>query len=287
MFLSVIFTTYNAPDWLEKVLLGYARQSHQDFEILVADDGSKPETAERIDALRTQTGLNIRHIWQEDDGFQKCRILNKAILHARGEYLIFSDGDCIPRQDFLAVHAARAQRGYYLSGGYYKLPMLTSEAIGPEDISSGRCFEVDWLRAHGLPKSHKELKLTSGPRLARWLNRLTPTRCNFKGANGSAWLSDVLAINGFDERMRYGGLDREFGVRLQNIGVRPRHVRYDAIVLHLDHPRGYRKPEEVAQNLALRKASEKERIHRTPQGIAELLQEGYPLPAGSRAAQLL
>ena len=52
MKLSVLVTTYNALAWLEKVIWGYAAQTHRDFELIIADDGSSPETADRIRALR-------------------------------------------------------------------------------------------------------------------------------------------------------------------------------------------------------------------------------------------
>lgn len=275
MKLSVLVTTYNALTWLEKVIWGYAAQTHRDFELIIADDGSSPETADRIRALRRETGLDLVHLWQTDEGFQKCRVLNKAIVTARHDYLVFSDGDCIPRADFLAVHAARAQPGYYLSGSYYKLPMHTSEAIGLDDIRTQRCFQIDWLRAHGLPTSRKNLKVIAGPRLARFLNATTPTRCNLKGSNASAWREDVLRVNGFDERMQWGGLDREFGVRLLNAGVKARHVRFDAICLHLDHPRGYANPERVAYNKALRKSHARQGTVETQHGIRQLLASGF------------
>lgn len=163
MKLSVILSTFNAPHWLEKSLLGYAQQQHRDFEVVIADDGSGAETASLITRMRRETGLNLRHVWQRDAGFRKCRILNKAVLHAQGDYLVFSDGDCIPRADFLAVHAARAQRGYWLSGGYYKLPMPTSEAIQPGDIRSGRCFDLDWLRAQA-PRRPQDPETDCQPR---------------------------------------------------------------------------------------------------------------------------
>ena len=38
---SVIFTTYNSPTWLEKVLWGFFSQTYRDFEIVIADDGSR------------------------------------------------------------------------------------------------------------------------------------------------------------------------------------------------------------------------------------------------------
>lgn len=283
MKISVLLTTYNAPAWLEKVLWGYAAQQFTDFELVIADDGSTPETAELVDRLRMELGLPIQRVWQEDQGFRKCRILNKAILHARYEYLVFSDGDCIPRSDFLAVHAARARPGAYLSGSYYKLPMVTSRAISRDDVESGRCFDRRWLLDHGLPRSSKKWKLTATPGMARWLNRLVPTKCNFKGSNGSAWLRDVLAVNGFNEQMHYGGLDREFGVRLVNRGIEPVHVRYDAVVIHLDHPRSYRSAEQLAANKSLRLDVARNGITRTTHGITELLAEGYPVPEHAAA----
>jgi len=287
MNISVILTTYNSAAWLEKVLWGYAAQRYRDFELVIADDGSKPETAELIDRMRNELDLEIQHVWQEDRGFQKCRILNKAILHARHDYLVFSDGDCIPQADFLGVHAARAQRGCYLSGSYYKLPMRTSEIIGQDDIESGRCFDRTWLMAHGLPRSSKKWKLNAPAGLAPWLNRLVPTKCNFKGSNASAWMQDVLAVNGFNEDMHYGGLDREFGVRLINLGVKPVSVRYDAIVIHLDHPRGYRSAERMATNKAMRLDITRRGITRTSRGISDLLTEGYAIAEHGAAQRYL
>jgi glycosyltransferase involved in cell wall biosynthesis len=270
MKLSVIMTTYNSPLWLEKVLWGYSVQDHKDFELIIGDDGSTDETREVIDRLRKETGMTIKHVWQEDKGFRKCRILNKSILQVESEYVVFTDGDCIPRKDFLSVHAREAEPETYLSGGYHKLPMSTSETITREDIVSGRCFDLKWLKAHGLKSSYKNSKLTAGPLRARIFNALTPTACNFKGSNGSAWLKDILAVNGFDERMPWGGLDREFGVRLINYGIKPKHVRYNAIVIHLDHKRGYKDPELVAANKALRVSSENNKTKVTPCGIKQL-----------------
>jgi glycosyltransferase involved in cell wall biosynthesis len=269
MKVSVIISTYNSPRWLEKVLWGYSVQTHPNFEVITADDGSGPETRDLIDRMRAETGMTIKHVWQPDEGFQKCRILNKGVLEADAEYLVFTDGDCIPRRDFLAVHASEAEPGRFLSGGYHKLPVVTSEAITTDDILSGRCFELAWLKRHGMKSSYKNSKLTASSRKARIYNRLTPTRCRFKGSNGSAWLTDVLAVNGFDETMAYGGEDREFGVRLINKGVSPKHVRYNAIVLHLDHARGYVDPAVVQANKVHRVSVHRRGVARTEHGISQ------------------
>jgi len=270
MMISVILTTYNSPAWLEKVLWGYSAQTHQDFEIIIADDGSTIETKNLVEIFKQETSLNIKHVWQKDKGFRKCRILNKAIVEMSYDYAVFSDGDCIPRKDFLAVHAEEAQRGYYLSGGYNKLPMSTSLAITKDDIVSGRCFQLKWLRQQGLQRSIKDSKLLTGTAGAKILNRFTTTSCNFKGSNGSAWRDNILAVNGFDERMPWGGLDREFGVRLINYGIKPKHVRYNAIVIHLDHQRSYKNPETVRANKLFRRQVEKEGRTSTTHGIKQL-----------------
>jgi GT2 family glycosyltransferase len=269
MKLSVIVSTYNSPQWLEKVLWGYSAQKHRDFELVIADDGSTADTAQLIRCMVAETGMVIEHVWQRDDGFRKCRILNKAVLAANHDYLVFSDGDCIPRADFLAEHARCAEPGYFLSGSYCKLPMVTSEAITKDDILSGRCFDIAWLRAHGLPRNRKNLKLAAPPKRAGLLNRLTTARCNFKGSNASVWKADVLRVNGFDERMAWGGEDREFGVRLRNAGIKPRHVRYNAICIHLDHSRAYRDEAVVAANKRLRLATRRTGLIETPCGIRQ------------------
>lgn len=273
MRLSLVFTTYNSPRWLEKVFWGLLEQTHPAFDIIVADDGSTAETRAMIDRYRPgflRRGIGLDHLWQADQGFRKCRILNKAIVQAPHPYIVFTDGDCILRRDFLAVHAARAQPGYYLSGSYYKLPLQTSETITRADVQSGRCFDRRWLRAHGLPSNASRLKLLPPSGITPWLNRLSPVACNLKGANASAWRDDLLRVGGFDERMQWGGLDRELGVRLQNAGIKARHVRYDAICVHLDHGRSYRRADQVAANLALRQQVQRDACDYTPYGIDRL-----------------
>lgn len=252
MPISVLVTTYNSPEWLEKVLWGLAAQSERHFEVVVADDGSGPDTRALVERTATETGLAVQHVWHEDRGFRKCAILNRAILAARGEYLVFLDGDCIPRRDFLAVHRALAQPGRFCSGGALRLPMATSRAIGQDDVSSGLVFDPAWLRAHGAPWSLRLARLAAGPRLAALLDRVTPTRPTFNGGNASVWRADAVRVNGFDERLEHGGLDREFGERLENDGIRGRQVRHRAVVVHLDHARGYRREEAVRANRAIR-----------------------------------
>ena len=267
--LSVILSTYNQPEWLEKVLWGYEAQTDRRFEVVIADDGSDDRTRSLIERMQGEVTFPIRHVWHPDNGFRKCEILNRAIAEATTGYLLFSDGDCIPRCDFVAVHLARRAPGRFLSGGYHKLPMVTSKAITRDDILSGRCFRSPWLKSHGMPRSFKNNKLTAFGLKERLLNTFTPTRPTWNGHNASGWLLDILAANGFDERMAYGGEDRELGERLENAGIRGRQIRYSAICLHLDHSRGYVTPDALRFNRALRRETRTRRLTRTPFGIVK------------------
>ena len=267
MFASVIFTTYNHPKWLEKTLWGFSAQSYRDFEIIVADDGSGDETRAVIESLQAQIDIPIRHLWQEDDGFQKCRIMNKAIVESEGEYLIFTDGDCIPHPDFVKNHVELARENSILSGGYFKLPLDVSRAITRQDILDGNSTRPSWLLRHGVPFTPKIAKLISSPWLGAVLDALTFTRATWNGHSSSTWKKHAIDTNGFDERMQYGGQDREFGERLMNMGIKTRQVRYRCSCVHLDHGRGYARPESIAKNRAIRRHTRKHRITRTEYGI--------------------
>lgn len=270
MRVTVIVSTYDSPRWLDKSLWGYRCQTHVPWEVVVADDGSGPETLAVLHRHRDIGRRPLVHVWHPHRGFRKCRILNRAIEQATGDYLVFTDGDCIPRSDFVATHARMARTGEALSGGCVRVPLEGSLAISREAIVSGSCMRPEWLRRHGADGMRSQLKLlASAGRVGRLLDRLTPTRASFNGHNASAWREDVLRVNGFDERMEYGGLDRELGERLLNAGVRFRHVRHQAICLHLEHPRPYVTEASWRRNHEIRGQTHRHRLAWTPFGIVQ------------------
>ena len=264
---SVIFSTYNSEKWLEKVIIGFSVQTYKDFEIIIADDGSREATKNLINRLRAEIEIPIIHVWQEDNGFQKSQILNKAILASNSDYLIFTDGDCIPRKDFVQTHIDYRQEGYFLSGGYFKLPMSISELISKDDIINQRCFDLKWLTANGLPKSYKNRKFVAQGFLSNFLNFITPTNASWNGHNSSGWKKDLMEVNGFNQEMQYGGQDRELGERLFNKGLKSKQIRYSAICVHLDHKRGYVNKETWEKNYSIRKNTRQNKVIKTSIGI--------------------
>ena len=167
----------------------------------------------------------------------------------------------------MAVHQQFAERGYYLSGGYNKLPMQVSRQITLDDISAGDAFAPLWLRKNGLRVGRTMLRLYSRGRWASMLNATTTTRPTWNGHNASGWKTDLYRVNGFDERMRYGAEDCEMGDRLVNVGVKPKQIRFNAICVHLDHARGYVNAEDWKYNQQIRRSTRTTGCVKTMHGI--------------------
>jgi glycosyltransferase involved in cell wall biosynthesis len=237
---SVIITTYNQPAWLELVLHSFFAQDYAGtFELIVADDGSRPETFKLLEGMAGVSPVPIKYIWQPDDGFQKCRILNKAIAVSSGRSLLFTDGDCIAQPNMLRVHASSLRPGMFVTGGYLKLSPVLSGKILERGLQSSLSVRPSWLLRNGFRPVYKLLKVSLPLPLSSFANFATPTKRTWNGHNSSCLRGDALAVNGFNECIQYGADDVEFGYRLNHYGVYGRHIRFSTTPLHLSHERGY------------------------------------------------
>jgi glycosyltransferase involved in cell wall biosynthesis len=270
MDVSVIVSTYNKPEWLQKVLWGYSCQDFRDFELIVADDGSGPQTRDLIDGCAARSDFPIRHIWHEDKGYRRSIILNAAILASRGKYLVFSDGDCIPRHDFVGTHVELAERGRFLSGGSVYLSMETSQRLAEDDIRSGRFAEARWLASQGQSLGRHRWRLLPRGAGADILDRVTTTNPTWNLNNASTWREAIFQVNGMESEMQYGGADRALGSRLENLGLKGKRVRFRAVLLHLDHDRPYKTRESIRKNKAIRRRIVEQGETRALNGLAEL-----------------
>ena len=235
---SIIINTHNSHEWLQKVLWGYENQNYKHFQLLIADDGSDERTREMIEDYRKISGMDIIHLWHERNGCQKSHMLNRAVMYASGDYLIFTEDNCIPRFDFVKTHVQAAKPHHFLSGGHSKLPMCCSKQIGEEEILSNDAFNIVWLQSHGYPTYAKKLRLIACWPFNKLLN-LMPTENRWNGHNASGWKSDIVSVNGFDERIQDGGEDLEIGDRLKHAGIKARRIRYSAVCVHLSHEFGF------------------------------------------------
>ena len=235
MLVSVIVTTYNRPDALRAVLAGLQAQKEREFEILVADDGSRGDTRALVETAARTSALPIRHVWQEDNGFRAGAARNRAAAQARGEYLLFLDGDCVPRPDWIAQHRSLAERKWMVAGNR----ILLSDAFTRLVLASGTPIhewtDEQWqaAQARGDINRTKPLKVLSlGP-----LRKLAGRRWQrIRTCNLGVWMSDFRAVNGFDEAFEgWGFEDSDLAVRLINHGTRRKEGAFATGVLHLWH----------------------------------------------------
>ncbi len=247
MHIAVIVTTYNRPDALAAVLESYLAQADKDFELLVADDGSATETAQVIKQYQAQASFPIYHIWQEDAGFRAAAIRNRALAATTADYIIFTDGDCIPPPDFVAAHRVLAEPAWFLAGNRLMLTQDFTEQILRDKLPIHHWALWQWVAARMHGQISRLLPFLRLPKFA-WLRKLAPRRWQgAKTCNLSAFRSDLLKVNGLDESYTGWGLeDSDLVIRLIRAGIHHKSARFSVPLFHLWHKENDRS--NLAQN---------------------------------------
>ena len=238
MKVSVVVTTYNWPAALDRVLDSLSRQSWTDMEVIVADDGSRPETAAMVDDWAKHTRFPLRHAWQEDLGFRAGRVRNLGAARASGEYLVFLDGDCLALPRFVESHARQAERGWFATGRRAQVRETVSREIldrhlAPYALPRWRLFleSPHWLQTRYLQL------LTLPVDRARRSKHVADVR-KADSCNLGLWREDFLAVGGFDERFHgFGCEDVDLCLRLLRYGLKRKSLEHLEPVLHLYHRR--------------------------------------------------
>jgi glycosyltransferase involved in cell wall biosynthesis len=261
---SVLVSTYNRPAALDRVLDGLSRQSRPAEEIIVADDGSAPATAEIVARWRDR-GLPLVHCWHEDDGFRKSMIMNRAIEGAHGTIALFLDGDCVPLRDFVHDHVSCFEPDCILAGPRILASETWTRAIEAGDVDIPDRSLLQWIgdRLRGrVNRLGPLVRLPDG----NWRTR-SPRRWEWvRGCNFSVALRALRQVGGFEEDITGWGLeDSELAVRLINAGLRVKSLRYAAPVLHLWHREGSRA--NLAENDRLLQAALREGRVRARRGL--------------------
>lgn len=226
MRIALLITTYNWTEALNLVLMSVQNQSRYPDEILIADDGSTEDTKILIDSFRDKIPVPIKHIWQEDKGFRKTKILNKTIIQSEADYIIQVDGDCILHRKFVEDHINNISPNTFLYGARANITSNTVEKVIANNI------------IHFKPFSKLLKKKTRSWRIPI-LSRLYKPQSQFgsiRGCNMSYWKKDFIDINGYNEDMEgWGGEDIEFAVRLLSNKINSRRLRYLGIMYHIYH----------------------------------------------------
>jgi glycosyltransferase involved in cell wall biosynthesis len=257
MQVSLIILTYNRPDTLELVLKSLNRQSVSPDEVIIADDGSGPETRELIN--RWQTPFRLVHVWHEDLGYRIAAIRNKATLESTGDYLIYSDGDLLLHHDF--IH------------DFKKLSAPKTAWIGSRVFLSREATELLLSKDQTPFKWSLFSPSIAGNRLNSLLtpcitSLFPPVKNTIKMRGGllGVWKEDLLAVNGWNEEFTGWGLeDTELVSRLFYSGVTVRKLKFAALTYHLWHPVSGR--ESLDKNRELLENTNRNRLKWCENGI--------------------
>jgi len=225
---SVIIATYNKPHYLERVIDGYLHQSVPPDEIVVADDGSTEETARLVEKMRSESGFNIQHVWQEDIGFRLARVRNLAIARSLGDYLIFSDDDTIPCARMVEDHLRYAEKGFFIQGHRVML--------GPGISASFTHRDIVLSTLAGAALTGEAGNIINSMRLPWPLIKRSKNLMGIKGCNMSFFREDLVAVNGFDEEYEgWGREDSDLAERLFKYGLKRKDIKFRAVCYHLHH----------------------------------------------------
>jgi glycosyltransferase involved in cell wall biosynthesis len=243
--ISVIVTTYNWPAALNLCLESLFAQNDNNFEIIIADDGSAPANLNLTQSFCAKSPVSIQYVHHDDQGFRAGTIRNKAVAASKGEYLLFIDGDCILRPDFIAEHRRLAAPGCFVPGNRVLLSQAFTQEVIEKHIplheKALNYFITLWLQ-NKINRISAFIRLPLGllrcVQPKKWQKAMT---CNL-----AMWRHDFLQANGFDELFEgWGFEDSDLVIRLIHAGIKRKEGRFAVPVLHLWHAHNDKSKQDI------------------------------------------
>lgn len=223
---SLVITTYNWPEALKACLNSVLEQTVKPREVIIADDGSKQETIDLVkDFQQSYPWLHIIHSWQEDDGFRASMSRNRAINKSKGEYIIIIDGDLILEKHFIEDHIKNKEKGCFIQGSR----VITDVHVAKKMINGKKVniFEK------GLKN---KLNMIRNNLLSKLITKKDKNLRGIRSCNMSFFKKDLIEVNGFEEEIEgWGREDSELALRLFNIGLKKKKLKFSALTYHLYH----------------------------------------------------
>ncbi len=258
---ALLITTYNWPEALELVLISVLAQKISPDEIIIADDGSAEPTKALITKFIKQSEVPVRYVWQEDLGFRRSAILNKAIAATEVDYIIQIDGDCIIHPNFVQDHLKAVQEGCFLFGSRVNIKKEFLKELFAEKRTE-------------FPYGQKGLKNKTrnihSPFLGNFYFPRKTFSNKYRGCNTSYFRSDLIKVNGYNEAFEgWGREDSELAYRFLNLGLRMKRLRYQGILYHIHHE--IKSKARLEQNEAIQQKTIQQKIVQTEKGIGQYL----------------
>lgn len=253
---SVVISYYKDLSNLELILMGLQQQTVKgNFEVIVSEDGNAPGTIQFLNSIKEKLSFAVKHVFQEDIGFRKCKAMNNAVVAAATDFIIFLDGDCIPHKQLVKQYIDKKKYGRVLYGrrvnlsNKFSIQLLQKKDLGMLNfiklLFTGCSRIEEGLYLPGIPQRYLEKED----------NRLL-------GCNMGIYKEDLIAINGFDEDYNFpgGGEDSDIEWRLEKLNnVTFYSMKFKAIVYHIWHEERFTKEAGEKSYQAL--------LHKIKQGL--------------------
>ena len=258
---SLVTPTYNWPEALNLLLKSILNQSRLPNEVIIADDGSKEETTELIKAFQDKFPIPLIHVWHDDKGNRKPRIMNKAIAQSQYDYIIEIDGDIIMHKDFVKDHLRFAKPGQYLYGSRVNIQQEYLKAIFKEEKINFNYF------SKGIKKRGRTIHC---PLLTNIYKPVEQRSKKLRGCNMSFWRDDFIKVNGFNEELVGWGIDdSEMIQRLHNVGIVGKRLKFAGIAYHIYHKEQSKSHIDI--NLEIEKQTERQGLTSIKKGVSQFL----------------
>jgi len=262
MQLSLIISYYKNIPNLRLILEALKRQSNQDFEVIVSEDDNNPNTQVFLEEMRKECFFSIRHLHQSvDNGFRKNEMLNKSVLAAKGETIVFIDGDCVPHKYFVEAYIRYSEPKRILQGRRVMLDESTSKnALDKISLTALNYWKLLFTKSR---------KLKEGLYLKYFT--LAIDKKGLLGCNWGIQKAELFKVNGFDEDYIQPGAGEDVDIewRLKRAGLTTKLMKNKAIVYHLYHKRSYQE-KVVLDNLSMMQRKQKENHIECLNGIKKL-----------------
>jgi len=237
---SVIVTTYKDLISLGLVLDSLVRQDYNNFEVIVAEDDNDISTVEFL--KKYQNKLDLLHVNHPDNGRKKTVIQNKAVQKAKGEYLIFLDGDVIAYKKFISSQVKIAKKGQALAGRRVNLnekitQQIKDGVLDPYMIEKYYFFFALKFMFDKESRFEQGIYISPDSYIYKWYLSKRVRNASILGCNWSCFKSDFLLINGFDEGYQNSsiGEDTDLDWRFKMAGIDVKSSKNIANVFHLYH----------------------------------------------------
>ena len=235
---SIMLSAYNQSETIIPILEALSKEeTPYNTEVIISDDGSTiEEVTSIINAVKESfSDQNIIYVWQQDRGNRLTVSRNNGLRIARGDILIFIDGDCIPEDDFINTHIRShhhengSPRFRQISVGrrvWRHTAELKNRQLSEEEKELAKLFQyLDQLEHQNIPS-----RIASSTPYNAVIGRNFSYR---RSADNNDYMQVPKVPALFDERMLgWGGSDKDIASTLYLKGWEDISYLDDATVVH-------------------------------------------------------